>query len=214
MISATGRLQGKTAIITGSTRGFGSAIVRRFAQEGANVVITGQSEADGKAVAADVTAGGGAAIFVAAHIGDEDAVEGLVARTVAEFGGVDVLVNNAMAMDHIGDSEGPIADLDTAGFERMIRVGIYGVVFACKYALREMVKSGRGSIINVSSIAAVGGVPHMPGYTAARGRCRHSPARWPLTTVHRASGSTPSSADSSSPPSWQPRWTRTPSPGR
>jgi NAD(P)-dependent dehydrogenase (short-subunit alcohol dehydrogenase family) len=51
----------------------------------------------------------------------------------------------------------------------MIRVGIYGVVFACKYALREMVKSGRGSIINVSSIAAVGGVPHMPGYTASKG---------------------------------------------
>jgi NAD(P)-dependent dehydrogenase (short-subunit alcohol dehydrogenase family) len=169
MISATGRLQGKTAIVTGSTRGFGSAIVRRFAQEGANVVITGRSEADGKAVEADIAAGGGAAIFVAADIRDEDAVEALVARTVAEFGGVDVLVNNAMAMDHIGDSESPVADLDTAGFERMIRVGIYGVVFACKYALREMVKSGRGSIINVSSIAAVGGVPHMPGYTASKG---------------------------------------------
>jgi NAD(P)-dependent dehydrogenase (short-subunit alcohol dehydrogenase family) len=169
MISSSGRLDGKTVIVTGSTKGFGEAIVRRFAAEGAGVVITGRSEAAGKGIEDDIRSSGGGALFVPADIGDEAAVAALVETAVKEFGRLDGLVNNAMAMDHIGDSERPVADLDTAGFERMIRVGIYGLVFACKYALREMLKVGGGSIVNVSSIAAVGGVPSMPGYTASKG---------------------------------------------
>lgn len=169
MSHQTGRIQGKTAIITGSTKGFGAGIARRFGAEGANVAVTGRSEKEGGEVADEIRAAGGNAVFIRSDSSRESSVRDLVAATVAEFGGVDTLVNCAMAMDHIGLSERPVADMDTEGFDNILKVGIYGTFWACKYTIPEILKAGGGSIVNISSVAAIAGVPSMPAYAACKG---------------------------------------------
>jgi NAD(P)-dependent dehydrogenase (short-subunit alcohol dehydrogenase family) len=169
MISQHGRLAGKVAVVTGSTKGFGEAMVRRFADEGAAVVVSGRGEAEGRAIEKDIVGSGGRAVYVRTDMADEDSVRGLIEGAVAEFGRVDGLVNNAMAMDHIGSSERPVHEMDSAGFDKIIKVGVHGVFWACKYAIPEMLKAGGGSIVNISSIAAVSGVEKMPGYSACKG---------------------------------------------
>ncbi|HEY1967273.1 MAG TPA: SDR family oxidoreductase [Pseudonocardia sp.] len=169
MISQNGRLAGKAIIVTGSTKGFGAAMVKRFAVEGANVVITGRNEARGREIEQEIQAEGHSAVFLPTDMSEEDSVRAMCAGTVAEFGRIDGLVNNAMAMDQIGSDERAVADMDSAGFDKILKVGIYGVFWACKYAIPEMLKVGGGSIVNISSIAAVAGVPKMPGYSACKG---------------------------------------------
>ncbi|MDT7623036.1 MAG: hypothetical protein QOF99_3937 [Pseudonocardiales bacterium] len=169
MVSQIQRLVGRTTIVTGSTKGFGHAMARRFAAEGANVVLCGRNKAAGRRIEDEIRAGGGRAVFVAVDMSDEESVRDLVSSAAAEFGRVDVLVNNAMAMDHIGSSERPVAEMDSEGFDKILKVGVYGVFWASKYAIPEMLKVGGGSIVNISSLAAVAGVPSMPGYSTCKG---------------------------------------------
>jgi NAD(P)-dependent dehydrogenase (short-subunit alcohol dehydrogenase family) len=164
-----GRLAGKTVVVTGSTKGFGASMVKRFASEGANVVISGRSEAEGAAVDKEIRAEGGNGIFVRTDLSDEDSTRALMTAAASEYGRIDGLVNNAMAMDHIGSDERAVADMDSDGWDKIIKVGIYGLFWSCKYAIPEMIKAGGGSIVNISSVAAVAGVPNMPGYTACKG---------------------------------------------
>jgi 3-oxoacyl-[acyl-carrier protein] reductase len=167
--AVSGLLAGKTVLVTGSTKGFGAAIAKRMADEGANVVITGRNAAAGSSVEAEIRAAGGDATFVQADITDEDAVRDLVAATVRTYGRLDGLVNNAMAMDEVGSSERPIVELETAGFEKIVRVGLYGLFWATKYGIAAMLEGGGGSVVNISSLAAVAGVPSLPAYSACKG---------------------------------------------
>ena len=159
----------KTVLVTGSTKGFGAAMARRFAIEGANVVITGRSEVEGQAIQDEIRGGGGSARFIRADITDESSVRDLVAGTVAEFGRLDGLVNNAMAMDQVGANERPIVDMDAAGFDKIVQVGLYGLFYATKYGIAAMLHTGGGSVVNISSLAAVAGVPSLPAYSACKG---------------------------------------------
>lgn len=163
------RLHGKTVLVTGSTKGFGAAMARRFALEGAHVVLTGRSETQGSRLERDITREGHHATFVRADLTDETSVRHLVDTAVQRCGRLDALVNNAAAMDQVADSEQPIADMDTAGFERIIDVGIRGLFWSCKYAVAKLVESGGGSIVNVSSLAAVAGIPALPAYSMCKG---------------------------------------------
>lgn len=171
--TVSGLLIGKTVLVTGSTKGFGAAIARRMAAEGANVVVTGRGAEAGHAVEASIRAEGGSATFVQADITDEAAVRDLVAATVSAYGRLDGLVNNAMAMDEVGSSERPIVELETAGFEKIVRVGLYGLFWATKYGIAAMLENGAdrpgGSVVNISSLAAVAGVPSLPAYSACKG---------------------------------------------
>jgi 3-oxoacyl-[acyl-carrier protein] reductase len=169
MTTTCERLKGKTVLVTGSTKGFGAAMARRFAAEGANVAITGRSQAEGAAVEQQIRDAGGAAVFLPADLTQEGSVRQLIAGVVGSFGRLDALVNNAMAMDQVGPSERPIADMDTAGLDRILRVGIYGLFWATKYAIPELLKFGGGSIVNISSLAAVAGVPSLPAYSMCKG---------------------------------------------
>lgn len=162
-------LQDKVVIVTGSTQGFGEAMVRRFASEGASVVVTGRRDAVGQKIADEIKAAGGHATFIRCDVANEASVRDLVAGTVKEFGRVDALVNNAMAMDQIGSSERPVAEMSSEGFDKVLKVGLYGVFWACKYTIPEMLKVGGGSIVNISSVAAVAGVASMPAYSACKG---------------------------------------------
>jgi NAD(P)-dependent dehydrogenase (short-subunit alcohol dehydrogenase family) len=163
------KLSDKVTLVTGSTKGFGAAIARRFAAEGAGVIITGRNEHDGNQLEAEITSDGGVATYIQADLTDEDSVRDLFARAAERYGRLDGLVNNAMAMDQVGTSERPLADMDTDGLKRIIGVGIYGLFWACKYAIPELLDAGGGTIVNISSLAAVAGIPSLPAYTMCKG---------------------------------------------
>jgi len=162
------RLENKVAIVSGAASGMGAATARRFAREGAKVVIADMLEAEGKAVAAGINAAGGAAEFMALNVTDEANWNAVVAAAVAKWGKLDILVNNA------GISGSAVNDLLESGiWERVMAVNSTGVFLGTAAAVRQMQKNGGGSIVNISSISGVVGqtMVHM-SYNASKGAVR------------------------------------------
>jgi len=160
------RLADKVAIVTGGARGIGLAIAKRYAAEGARVVI---ADVDVVAGQAEAKALGTNARFVAADVGNAPAVEHLIDETVAEFGVLDILVNNA-GIIHAAD----FLDLKEADFDRVLRVNLKGAFLAGQAAAKRLVaqvKAGRpaGAIINMSSINAVVAIPNQTPYCVSKG---------------------------------------------
>jgi len=156
-------MNGRTAFVTGATRGIGAATARRLAQEGANVVVTGRSVEDGEAVADEV---GG--LFVRMDITDEDQVIAAVETAEKCFGSIDILVNNAAPTDLVGNQR-PIGDLDAGTWRDVLDVGLNGTFYATKHGVQALVRAGGGAIVNVSSAQAQRGTPFMPAYSASKG---------------------------------------------
>ncbi len=162
------RLQDKVAIISGAASGMGAATARRFAKEGAKVVVADMLEDDGRRVAAEIIRANGAAEFMRLDVTDETDWQTVVAATVAKFGRLDILVNNA------GISGSAVTDmLDTDAWDRLMQVNARGVFLGTKYAVLEMKKTGGGAIVNLSSISGNTGqtMTHM-GYNASKGAVR------------------------------------------
>jgi 3-oxoacyl-[acyl-carrier protein] reductase len=157
-------MDGRTAIVTGSSGGIGKAIAERFAEEGANVVTNSRAEERAEAAAADIRDAGGSAVGAAADVSDYDAVEGLVEAAVEEFGDLDVFVNNA------GHSiTGPSEDLDPADWRSVLEVDLTGVYFGCRAAGRQFIEQGNGgAIVNVSSMMGHQGLHERAAYCAAK----------------------------------------------
>ena len=162
-------LSGKVALITGSTRGVGEAMARDFAAQEASVVVTGRTRERGELVAKSIQAAGGEALFVPADIGSHSDVETLIEATVERFGRVDVLVNNAAPTEAMGHNTTRLAEHGWKEFEDVMRIGLYGAVWACQFAIPHMQRAGGGSIVNISSLAAIQGCPGLPSYTCAKG---------------------------------------------
>jgi NAD(P)-dependent dehydrogenase (short-subunit alcohol dehydrogenase family) len=141
-------LTGKVALVTGASRGIGEAIARAYAGAGAAVVITARKAEDLDAVAADIRAGGGQALAVAAHSGDPAAVTAAVAATVEAFGGLDILVNNAATNPHFG----PMLTADDAMWDKTLDINVKGYVRWIRAAVPAMRARGGGKVINLSSI--------------------------------------------------------------
>ncbi|MEA2673800.1 MAG: hypothetical protein QOI92_992 [Chloroflexota bacterium] len=164
------RLRDKTAFITGGTRGIGAVLCRRFAEQGARVVVTGRSVEKGERLVAEIVDAGGEAAFVAMDVSVEADVSAAIAAAHDRYGSIDVLVNNAGPTDLLFDgTEKPIHDLSTEGFESILRIGLYGPFWCCKYAIPRMIDGSGGSIINVASMAALVGLPASPSYTVCKG---------------------------------------------
>lgn len=157
----TGRLEGRTALITGAARGIGHAIARRFADEGARLALT-DIDGDGAAAAA-ATLGEGhlsAALDVADVAGSRVAIEGLI----DELGQLDVLVNNAGFVRHT-----TAFDCTEEDWDRMVDVNLKGTFFCAQAVLPHMRNRQKGCIVNLSSLAAkTGGVAAAPPYGAAK----------------------------------------------
>lgn len=158
------RLEGKVAIITGASRGIGAAAARRFAGEGASVVLAARSQVELERLADEIRKGGGRALAVPTDVGDPASVEAMVQQTLAAFGRLDAAFNNA------GDGHRPVplADLSLDDFDRAIRVNLRGIFLAMKYEIPAMLASGGGAIVNMSSTAGLSGVKGIAGYTAGK----------------------------------------------
>jgi NAD(P)-dependent dehydrogenase (short-subunit alcohol dehydrogenase family) len=162
------RLKDKVAIVTGGAHGMGEAEARLFAKEGAKVVVADILAADAEIVAADIRAGQGRAIAAAIDVTSEAGWQALIAQTLAAYGRLDVLVNNAgISGSSVGDPDG------LAGWDRIIAVNQTSVFLGTKLAAEQMAKSGGGSIVNISSIMGfVGGASGHPAYSASKGAVR------------------------------------------
>ena len=162
------RLTDKVAIISGAASGMGAATARRFAKEGAAVVVADMLEADGRAVVESITAAGGNAMFMKLNVTDEAGWKHVVADTIAAYGKLDILVNNA------GISGSATNDmLDSALWHRVMEVNSTGVFLGTAAVVPAMQKNGGGSIVNLSSISGVVGqtMVHM-SYNASKGAVR------------------------------------------
>jgi 3(or 17)beta-hydroxysteroid dehydrogenase len=159
-----GRVAGKVAIITGGASGMGKADAIVLAREGARVVIADLNEEGGRAVADAI---GDSAAFMRLDVTDEDNWQSVIAATVEKFGRLDILVNNA-GMIALGN----IVDTDLAMWRKINAVNSDGVFLGCKYAIPAMAASGGGSIINMSSVAAIHGQSFVAAYTASKGAVR------------------------------------------
>ena len=161
------RHEGKVAIVTGSTTGIGRGIALRLAAEGSKVVINGRNAERGAQVVEEIRQAGGEAIFLKADLGIESEVKALIDATVAKFGKVTTLVNNAAAIDAI-QSDKPCAELDSEIFDRITKVQIYGCFWTAKYALPVMIANGGGNIVNISSNGGYLGAPGIFGYSVTK----------------------------------------------
>jgi NAD(P)-dependent dehydrogenase (short-subunit alcohol dehydrogenase family) len=166
--SRTGRLAGEVAIVTGSTSGLGKVAAGLFAAEGGQVVVTGRNAERGEAVAKEITAEGGDASFIATDLSTEEACQALVAATVERYGSLTVLVNNAVDPEAIAQ-DSDVVNVSRQTMERMLQVNVIAPTLLCKYAVPEMIRAGRGSIINVSATSGAVGTPLKTAYSASKG---------------------------------------------
>lgn len=159
------RLEGKVAVITGGNAGIGEAVARRFADEGASVVVTGRRQEELDRVVSVIRHGKGKALAVAGSVTDEAHVQEVARKTLDSFGRIDVLVNNA----GIGDFGKRLHETDDATWAEVLNVNLNGVFRMTRAVVPQMIKQGRGSIVNVSSVASLVGIPGLPAYTASKG---------------------------------------------
>jgi len=159
------RLSGKVALVTGASRGIGEAIARAMAREGARVVLTARKPDALEAVAQGIRDHGGEALAVASHAGKAEDNEQLVARAVAHFGQLDVLVNNAGTNPWFGSS----LEIDWGAWDKTFDVNLRGPYRLCRLVARHLVDRGApGSLINVSSVAGIVGTPLQVAYGATK----------------------------------------------
>lgn len=156
------RVKDKVAIVTGAASGMGRADAILLAAQGAKVVLTDLNETDGQAVAASI---GENAIFIKHNVASEEDWQNVVETTVATFGGLNILVNNAGMM-----TMGSVVDCSLEDYRKVNTVNNEGVFLGCKHAIPAMEKSGKGgSIINMSSVAALHGMSFIAAYSASKG---------------------------------------------
>lgn len=161
------RLDGKYAVVTGSTQGLGAAIARQFAEVGtAGLVTCGRNSKKGKAVAATIMSSNGCQVhFVCADLSNVDDCRSVIAEADGRFGKLDILVNVAAITDR-----STILDTSEALFDEMFAVNVRGPFFLMQDAAQLMIREGtEGSIVNIGSMSALSGQPFISAYCASKG---------------------------------------------
>ncbi len=154
------RLKDKTAIITGAASGFGEGIARRFAEEGAQVVVADLNEESGKKIAKEIDG-----IFVKTDVSKNADMENLVKSAIDRFSGVDIFVNNA----GFTSRNGPMLDVDEETFDRIYAVNVKSVYLSAKHVVPVFRKSGSGVILNIASTGGVRPRPGLVWYNSSKG---------------------------------------------
>lgn len=165
------RLEGKVAVVTGSSMGIGRACAERFAEESASVIINGYPEALGNKIAADIVSAGGEARYCAADVGIRDDLRRLIQFTLDSYGRLDILMNNAIA----GESAS-LLEQDESEWDRVFDTSVKAAFLASKVALPHMIETGGGVIINTSSVH---------GIMAGRGALAYDAAKAALINLTR-----------------------------
>ena len=153
-------LTGRVAIISGASRGIGRAIALRYARAGASVVVSSRKLDGVQAVAQEIQAAGGEALAVQAHVGDAQAIDNLVTRTIDAYDRVDILVNNAATNPHFG----PILTSDEGQWNKTFDTNTLGVFRGCKAVAEHMQAQGGGKIINTVSVTGIQPAPGLGLY--------------------------------------------------
>ncbi|MEC5127454.1 glucose 1-dehydrogenase [Verrucomicrobiales bacterium BCK34] len=156
-------MKNKTVLITGATSGIGKATALKFAEAGANVVVSGRREAEGNAVVEAITSAGGEATFIQADVSNEEDIKNLISKTVGKYGRLDVAFNNAGI-----ETAAPIVEVGIDDYRQVFDINVWGVLASMKHEIPAMLASGGGSIINTSSIVGQVGAPGLSAYTASK----------------------------------------------
>lgn len=156
------RLKGKVAVVSGGSGGIGGAVSQLFAQEGAAVLIA--DVVDGEPLATKIRNGGGRAAFQLTDVMQASQVEAAIRRAVDLYGRLDLLVNS-----HGWNRIEMAVRISEEDFDRTVGVHLRGTFLMCKYAIREMLKTGGGAIVNLSSMQAYAALPGRVAYEAAKG---------------------------------------------
>lgn len=157
-------MKGKTVIVTGAGLGIGKAIATRFASSGANVVVADFNEEAGDKTVKEITARGGAALFIKTDVSQAAECEQLVKKTVERFGQLNYAVNNA----GIGSKGVETGVFPIESWDREIATNLSGVFYGMRYQIPEMLKGGGGAIVNISSVLGVTATPLSVAYIAAK----------------------------------------------
>ncbi|MBD1586162.1 SDR family NAD(P)-dependent oxidoreductase [Pseudomonas typographi] len=162
------RLQGKVCVITGAGSGIGRASALRFAEEGAQVVVTDLYGDAAEAVLRSIEAAGGSGHALKVDVGVEEDVQRMIHATLGRFGRLDVLFNNAVYRNPATVRDTDFIAFDTALFHNCMRVNVLGGVLACKHALPHMLERGSGSILFTSSTSSIAGEVSQFSYGASK----------------------------------------------
>lgn len=160
-------LEGRSACVTGASRGIGRAIALGFAEAGADVAVAARSEADLETLAKEIDAMGRKALVVPTDVTQRDQLESLIRRTVEEFGKLDVFVNNAGGSNFMA----PLTTLRPSGWDKLRTLNLDSVFHGTQLAAQAMVDHG-GSIIQIASVAGIQGAQGLSPYSAAKGGVR------------------------------------------
>ncbi len=163
-----GRVQGKTAIITGGSLGIGKAAARLLASEGAFVAIADIKDDEGEQLASSIRDEGGDAVYYHLDVADEENVTSVISDIAGSKGSIDILVNNA----GIAGVNKPTHELDVEEWRSVMDVNVQGVFLCTRETVKVMMENNGGSIINLSSIYGIIGAPDIPHYHASKGAVR------------------------------------------
>lgn len=163
-MSSNNGFKGKSIIVTGAGSGIGRAAAIQFAMQGGKVLIADLNEATANAVAEEIRVAGGVAVTVAGDLSDQVIVDKVVATAIEQFGGIDVLVNNAGIMDSMSAND----EVTTKEWDRVIRVNLTAPFMLSRAALPHMLKVGKGAIVNTASEAAIRGSAAGTAYTVSK----------------------------------------------
>ena len=171
-------LTGKTAVITGSSRGIGRAIAEQMAAAGAKVVISSRKAGPCEEVAAAINQAGGKAVSIPCHVGEKAQLQALIERTRAELGPVDILVCNAAVNPYYG----PLLDVPDEAYDKTMNSNVRSNLWLMQLVLPEMAKRKDGVVIIISSIAGLRGSPMLGAYAISKAAdlqlCRNLAVEW------------------------------------
>jgi NAD(P)-dependent dehydrogenase (short-subunit alcohol dehydrogenase family) len=161
---------GKVAIVTGAGSGIGRASALLLARRGIAVAIADIDGARAEQVAAEIRGQGGSALAIAVDVAKEDQIQRMIAATVAEFGGLDILHNNAADVSQATYfRDMGVVDMDLELWNHVMSVNLGGVMLGCKHAIPEMIRRGGGAIVNTSSLSSTAGQDSSLAYSSSKG---------------------------------------------